>query len=344
MILAAQPFKNGASLKIHLYDFVKTMFRAMLLLCVGINGVSHSVANTVIPPGLSSLSTADVRQAFIAFVNMTTAPGVEGSALQADSEFRDTDLWRSSLGFGAEFTLRSPIYNGYWGLALIGGGLDDQFELQDDFGESVRVEVDRDIVALRGSFGLSFPIDEHFKVRPFATLILSQSTTESSAQGGVVEDFSNNSNGTFFQEANVEAVSGAGSLDLMYSQWHERLALDLFGRYNIMYTDAFSIDNPALDTWAWSQSIFAKATLSGPTDWFFLNQNWRWNTYYSHNNYLDQSKSALGFRYLNEVGVGLDWDMHIKPFDWFGWRYLGIRAGYTFGDDVRGFNVGITAR
>ncbi|MCG8537158.1 MAG: hypothetical protein MI808_18850, partial [Pseudomonadales bacterium] len=61
-------------------------------------------------------------------------------------------------------------------------------------------------------------------------------------------------------------------------------------------------------------------------------------------NYLDQSKSALGFRYLNEVGVGLDWDMHIKLFGWFGWRYLGIRAGYTFGDDVQGFNVGITAR
>ncbi|MBA57503.1 MAG: hypothetical protein CMK89_23885, partial [Pseudomonadales bacterium] len=82
----------------------------------------------------------------------------------------------------------------------------------------------------------------------------------------------------------------------------------------------------------------------GNTGWHWGGHSWDWNAYYSHNHYLDQAKDALGFTYINEVGLGLEWDMHIKPLDWFGWRFLGLRAGYSFGDDVRGFNVGLSAR
>lgn len=302
-----------------------------------------ALAEIAIPPGLSALDPSEIRQGFIAFVNMTTIPGVEGSSLQVDLPERQTDLWRSSLGFSAEFTLRNPIYNGYWGLALVGGGLDDVIEVEDDFGETVTLDVDRDIVALRGAFGLSFPVDQHLKIRPFASLILSRSKTKTEAYGGIVETLIPEDEG-FFVQSSAEAVSGVASLDVLYNRWYGKSSLNLQSRYNIIYTDTISIDNPVLDTWAWNQSLLLKAELTGATNWYYLHRNWRWSTYISHNNYLDQDKTALGFRYLNEVGVGLDWDMHIKPFDWFGWRFIGIRAGYSFGDDVTGFNVGITAK
>ncbi len=315
----------------------------LFLLVSSIEMVGLCHAQPEIPENISDLSTSDVRQALIAFVDISTSPGVEGSSITVDQTKRQSDMWRSSLGFSAEFSLKPNIYNGYWGVALIGGGLDDRFELLDDFGDPVEIQLKRDIVALRGLFGLSFPIDEHIKIRPFASLILSRIETESTATGELFSG-SGGDEDSFFRAHTVDSVTGAGSVDVLYSNWGERLGVDLLGRYNLMYTDAFSEGNAVLDTWAWSQSVFLKGTLSGPTNWHWRQQNWFWNTYYSFNTYLDQSKSALGFRYLHEVGVGLDWDMHIKPLDLFGWRYIGIRAGYTFADDVQGFNVGITAR
>ena len=78
--------------------------------------------------GLSSLSDADIREYAIAFVNMTTSPGLEGATLSVDNDERQSDQWRSSLGFNAEFTLRDHIFNGYWGMAIIGGRLEDKIE------------------------------------------------------------------------------------------------------------------------------------------------------------------------------------------------------------------------
>ncbi|WP_290580448.1 hypothetical protein [Ketobacter sp.] len=320
---------------------VKPIIVLALMSLLGMGQLCH--AQVDIPEGISDLDVSDLRQAVIAFVNIATAPGVEGSALTVDKTNRQSDLWRSSLGFSAEFRIKPNIYNGYWGLSLIGGGLDDRFVLVDDFGDEVDVQVKRNIAALRGNFGLSFPIDQHFKVRPFASLIVSHIETESTAQGALFlnsEQFEE----AFFRANTVDSVTGVASVDLLYSEWGERLGVDLMGRYNIMYTDTFSEENAALDTWDWSHSMLVKGTLSGPTEWHFRNQKWYWNTYYSYNAYLDQKKSALGFNDLHEIGVGLDWDMHIKPLDWFGWRYIGVKAGYSFSDDVSGFNIGVTAR
>lgn len=301
-----------------------------------------SFAAVEVPDRISDLKPSDMRQAVIAFINISTSPGVEGSSIKLDQTNRTSSMWRSSLGFNAEFSLRPKRYLGYWGLALIGGGLSDDFNLVDDLGNPVDLKVDRNMVALRGAFGLSFPIDAHFKIRPFASLILSHIETESNAQGVLFSG--GEEEGAFFFEHAVDSATGVGSVDLVYSDWDQALGVDVLARYNVMYTDAFSEENAILDTWDWSHSVFIKATLSGPTDWHLLKQKWFWNTYYSYNNYLDQSKDALGFRYLHEIGVGLDWDMHIKPLDWFGWRYIGIRAGYTFAEDVSGFNIGLSAR
>ena len=100
-------------------------------------------------PGLSVLSEADVRQAAIAFVNMTTAPGLEGLTLRVERSGRQSEQWRSSLGFGAEFTLKEPVFNGYWGLALTGGALDDTIDLVADNGRPVQLTLRRDVLALR---------------------------------------------------------------------------------------------------------------------------------------------------------------------------------------------------
>jgi hypothetical protein len=149
---------------------LKSPLSIRFLLVLAINACVVSASQAGVLPGLSMLSESDVRRSAIAFVNMSTSPGLEGATINVDRQNRESDQLRSSLGFNAEFTLQNPIFNGYWGLALVGGRLEDKIGLIGDNGQPVQLDLTREIVALRGSLGLSFPIDQHFKIRPYRLL------------------------------------------------------------------------------------------------------------------------------------------------------------------------------
>ncbi len=96
-------------------------------------------------PGVSVPSESDIREAAVAFVNTTTSPGLSGATLTVDSADRQSEQWRSSLGFAAEFTIKNHIFNGYWGLALVGGQLDDKLDIIADDGTPVDLDLTRDV-------------------------------------------------------------------------------------------------------------------------------------------------------------------------------------------------------
>lgn len=136
-------------------------------------------------PGLSNeLSAEDISQAAIAFVNFSSVPGINGANFRIrESGRRDSDLIRSNLGFSAEFTLRGKIVNGFWGASLGAGDLDDTLFLKNDLDEPVRLAVDRQLLSLRGSGGLSFPITQHFTLRPYLSLVGARMETEAIVEG-----------------------------------------------------------------------------------------------------------------------------------------------------------------
>ena len=301
-----------------------------------------SAQDTGLFPGLSALSESDVQRSSIAFVNMTTSPGLEGVTLRIDQDNRQSEQWRSSLGFNAEFTLKEPVFNGYWGLAVVGGGLDDTVELIADNGNTVTIDLERDVVALRGSLGLSFPVDQRLKIRPVLSLVVADLQTQGSINGlfsigpGIPTTFRFNTSAQF--------VSTVAGLNALYARWYGNYKLELEGVYNVVYTDAFSEDNPVLDTEAWDRTVQLKSKFSGATGWLTSGRPWRWNVYANYVNFLSTDKSSLGYTQLVEFGTGLDWHLNIKPLDWFGWRSVGIRAGVTIGSDVEGYTIGLAAQ
>ena len=105
------------------------------LLALAIYVLITPVTNAEILPGVSTLSDTVVRESAIAFVNATISPGIEGATLTVDDGNRQSEQWRSSLGFTAEFTIKDHIFNGYWGLALVGGSLDDSVGVTGDAGQ-----------------------------------------------------------------------------------------------------------------------------------------------------------------------------------------------------------------
>jgi hypothetical protein len=289
-------------------------------------------------PGISSISATDIRQSAIEFVNFNTSPGLEGATLQLDKDDRQSTNWRTSLGFSAEFTLRNHIFDGYWGLTVVGGQLKDKIELVDDQGQTVQLNLRRQVAALRGSLGLSFPIDEHFKLRPYLTLIASDLRSNGSFENlsGTLPTDSFNSSAWMY--------STVASIDAIYHRWYGEYKLELNGQYHLIYTDSFSEDNPILATYDWNDALNIGVNISGATPLKTLSRPWRWLAYTNYTNFLDNNEFALGYNQLIEVGAGLDWQINIKPLNWFGWKSLGIKLGVIVGNDVEGYNFGLTAQ
>ena len=295
-------------------------------------------------PGLSALSDSIVRESAIAFVNTTTSPGLEGATLTVNDGTRQSDQWRSSLGFAAEFTIKKHIFNGYWGLALVGGSLSDTFELTADNGRLVKFDTTRDVISLRGSFGLSFPINQHLKFRPYLSLSVSDLQTVSVVEGLFTAASVGSPAPTTVFNTNAQMLSTTGSMDALYSRWFGDKRLELSAHYLLIYTDAFSEDNPVLETVAWNDILHLKSRLSGPTRLTSIGRPWRWQLYANHSNFLSQDRISLGYTSLFEFGAGLEWQMNIKPLDWFGWQMLGLKAGVITSKHVEGYFLGLTAR
>ena len=300
--------------------------------------------NADVLPGLSQLSDSVVRESVIAFVNTTVSPGLEGATLTVDDGSRQSDQWRSSLGFAAEYTINKHVFNGYWGLALVGGSLNDKVELVSDDGLPVQLDLTRDIVALRGSYGLSFPITEHFRLRPYLSLSVSDLQNEIRVDGLVGTAPVAGPSTTVVFNTSAQMYSATGTLDALYSRWFGEQRLELSAHYHLIYTDAFSEDNPVLETTAWNDVLQLKSRYSGPTSLTSIGRKWRWMVYANHVNFLSQDKLSLGYTSLFEFGAGMEWRMNIKPFDWFGWQMLGLKAGVITSNDVEGYSVGLTAR
>lgn len=309
-----------------------------------VNAITTAQLKAEVIPGLSELSETIVRESAIAFVNTTTSPGLEGATLTVDDGSRQSDQWRSSLGFSAEFTLKKPIYNGYWGLALIGGSLNDKDELTTDNGQPVKLDLTRDVVALRGSLGLSFPVNQYFKVRPYLSLSVSDLQSESIVEGLAIPLPECGASTTCTINTSAQMLSTTGSLDAQYSRWYGDNRLELSAHYHLIYTDAFSEDSPVLQTDAWNDVLQLKSRFSGPANLTTMGRSWRWQFYANHTNFLSQDKVSLGYTSLFEFGAGMEWRMNIKPLDWFGWQMVGLKLGIITSEHVDGYFLGLTAR
>jgi len=319
-------------------------FIAKLLVSAGLLSVLISVHAASIVPNLSAISDSDVRNSAIAFVNTTTLPGLEGATINVDTDDRSSEQLRSSLGFSAEFTLKKHIFNGYWGLAIVGGSLDDRIDVIADTGEQVKLDIRRDVIGLRGSLGLSFPVDQYFKLRPFISLGMADLRTITNFDGLPITDASGETETLTTFDTSAYMGSATATLDAAYSRWFNDNRLEVSAQYNLRNTELISGDNSVLNTTAWSQTAMLKARYSGATSLVTDGRPWRWLAYASHTNFLSFDKASLGYTGLFEIGAGMEWNVNIKPLDWFGWQSIGLSFGVITSRNVEGYSFGLTAR
>ena len=321
----------------------KNSLPVFLLLLAVIAKVTSAQAASLVPE-LSSISDADIRSSAIAFVNTSTSPGLEGATIEVDADDRKSKQWRSSLGFSAEFTIKKYIFNGFWGLVIVGGSLQDKLLVVADTAEEVKLDITRDVLGLRASLGLSFPIDQHFKLRPFLSLGVSDLHTKTIIDGLPITGPAGNTTTLTTFDSSAYIASTTGTLDAVYSRWFSDNRLELSAQYNLIYTDSISGDNSVLNTTAWNQTALVKTRYSGATNLLTDGRPCRWQVYANHTNFLSFDKASLGYTGLFEIGTGLDWHINMKPLNWFGWQTVGISFGVITSRNVEGYNFGLTAR
>ena len=293
---------------------------------------------------LNSISESDIRESAIAFFNTSTTPGLEGATLSIDTADRDSTQWRSSLGFEAEFTIKDYIMNGYWGLALVGGSMEDQIFLETVNGDPVQLDVRRDLIGARANLGLTLPVDQHLKIRPLLTLAISRLHTDTAALGLTITDPAGNTRTSPSFSSDTNMFSSVATLEAAYIRWYGQGKLEMSGRYNFIHNQSISESNPILDADTWNRTSMLKGMYSNQTSLMTKGRPWRWLVYASHTNFITINKSALGYTGLLEIGTGLEWHLNIKPLDWFGWQSVGIKLGVITSRDVEGINFGLTAR
>lgn len=323
--------------------FLKNFLPILLLLLVFLRSVMPAQAATTVP-NLSAISDSDIRNSAIAFVNTSTSPGLEGATIEVDTDERDSKQWRSSLGFSAEFTIKKHIFNGYWGLAIVGGSLEDTIDVISDLGEEVVLDVKRDVIGLRGSVGLSFPINQYFKLRPFLSFGVSDLYTKTIIDGLSIVQPGGDTTTLTSLDTSATMASTTGTIDAAYSRWFNDNRLELMAEYNLIYTDSISGDSSVLNTTAWSQTALVKTRYSGATNLVSGGRPWRWQVYANHTKFLSFDKASLGYTGLFEVGTGLEWQLNMKPLNWFGWQSVGLSLGVITSRNVEGYNFGLTAR
>lgn len=310
-----------------------------LLLSLWIIICPTGVAQPVeVPPDLVELTPDDIRESLIAFVNLSTTPGLDGAVFSVDEQDRTSDLVRGSLGYVSDLTLKDYVLDAYWGLAIAYGELEDRVDVLSPQNRPIRLDVSRDILSLRSSFGFSLPVSGHLKIRPY--LSLAASRLETSTQIKSLDTVSQLPNVLLDSEA--DTLSTSGTLEAVYDRWFDTDRVELKGQYTAAYTDTFNRSNSLLDTSGTNETALVQARYSKATGWKFRNKPLRWNTYATHTHFLGLDRKALGFNAYTEIGMGLNYELNIRPLDWFGLRFLGLKAGYIFGDGVEGFSVGLS--
>jgi len=324
---------------------VKYSLSISFLLVTVINPGVSTAATPADFPGIDLISDVDIRDSAIAFLNMSTTPGLEGATLTVDNNVRHSEQVRGSLGFSAEYTIKDHIFNGYWGVAIVGGELDSQISLVADTGEPVKLDMTRTLVGLRGSFGLSFPVNQYFKFRPYLSLVVSDLKTETIVDGLPLTDLSGNTSTVNYIESSAQMASGIGTLEAIFSRWYGDNRLELSALYNLIYTDSYSEDNPVLNVDnVVNHTAQLKSMYSGPTTLMSAGRPWRWLAFANYTKFISHRSVSLGYTGLLDFGGGMEWEVNVKPLDWFGWQMLGIQAGIIYGDNVDGYIFGLTAR
>ncbi len=284
-----------------------------------------------------------LEQQLIALISFSTSPGVTGGRLDVAREDPAPDYSLRKLTFGGDQFVSTA--GDAVDLFLEGAvGLLDtdekSFDLGTVGGTPVAVQTDRTIAFGRVGLGPAIRLDDRFQLLPIASVAISRFENETGL--GEIQGGGGSIGEILTRDFTLWGASYAGSLQLRFDDTVGAGRLEARAALTQSYTDIFDAPVEQLNVSGWTTTITAGARWSVPTDIAVFGQPLGWNLFSTATVPAGDGRRALGFRFLGEVGAGLDFDLRDK--DLFFVEAIRPRVSILFGDNVSGFNVGARVR
>ncbi|MDN4016103.1 hypothetical protein [Zwartia panacis] len=191
-------------------------------------------------------------------------------------------------------------------------------------------------VALSGGVGYDFPIAPNLVLRPIFNFSLAHLESDASLAGRFIDDYIDPSL-DFLKRGRLNAYGLGGSLMLDYTLVKPEHEIDLELRYTNIRLRTFD-SSAVVSGSASAEAASVYARYRAPTGLQLMDNPLRYVLEAANTVYLGDQRGLLGFNNLTSVGVGIEFDSSKYKAVVTRTRLV---ARYAFGDNVRGFAIGL---
>lgn len=297
----------------------------------------------LLSPASFALDGSHLKQrsnAVLMLMSYTVVPDVTASDLNIGSGTNEKNqLSITQFGGGATLSQQFPVYlEGTLGYSRY----DPQFVVSDG-DQSRKVPTKWNSLTGTGGIGWDFKLytDKSggtLVLRPIFNFMLGTMASDVRIGSWVVEH-RRDADFKFLDGGRLNAYGLGGSLMLDYELFSEAQDIDVELRYSGMSLQTFGSTPEAVSGQSSAENLGLYLRRRAPiSDWTLLNSPVRYVLEGAHTEYLGDQRGTLGFNGLSSLGIGLELDSSKYPVFISRTRLV---ARYMFGDNTRGYGVGL---
>ena len=308
--------------------FAPLIALALSLLVSSLN-VSHAQGRGLLPAAKIKESADEV----LAMMSYSVVPDLTSSFLSVrDDQVGQNRLFMTQFAGGETISKKVPVY-------LEGSAALMRFDpvFVTERGQEFRsVPARWNSIALSGGVGYDFPIAPNLVLRPIFNFSLAHLESDASLAGRFLDDKFDPSF-DFLKRGRLNAYGLGGSIMLDYTLVKPEHEIDFELRYtNIRLRTFDSSEVVSGSASAEAASVYAR--YRAPTGLQMMDRPLRYVLEAANTVYLGDQRGLLGFNNLTSVGVGIEFDSSKYKAVVTRTRVV---ARYAFGDNVRGFAIGL---
>lgn len=270
----------------------------------------------------------------IAILGYTAVPDSTTSSLEINSASSGDPGLRQTQ-FGGAFTVADefPLYlEGFAGISRY----DPDFVFSGGARER-RIPTKWTGFAATGGFGWDFPLYGDLDIRPIVNVSLGHVESDASLVGRFVSA-ELNEDLEFLENGRLNVWGVGGSLMLDFERVRPDHEIDVELRYTHISFRSFK-SSEGVEGHADAQTAALWSRLRIPTGLTALDRPVRYVFEFAHSQFLGDTRGALGFNHLSQLGAGFELDS--SDIGWVPLNRTRLVGRYVFGDNVSGFGIGI---
>ncbi len=316
---------------------------------VGCAIVSQAAVAQVVAPddALRRVTAKDVADTTIALVNLNALPGLGGFVLNVNDAGPAEDLSYRKLDafLPIDWTKGTPKLDFYSEVAVGGLDVNDEFFVQNNLGDRVFVDADRQILSARAGVGFNYRPTPEWRLTPILGAAWSYLDNKVRSSGSLDIGDLTPAQIASISDFDAQAYSVSGGLEAKFDRWlgDRDYRFEVTGRFSHVFTQTFDESTPVARSSGHVDTLILGTRLTGITDRRLFGEPVAWTVNGSHTSFFGMDREILGFDQFFQVGAGIDLFLQRRILNQ-PLNSAGLEINLLFGDDVAGVGFGISIR